>query len=304
MKFGINKDFEETLELPAIVINKLSQTTEAAVRVVLYVLYYQTTESNEISNALNLSIDEVNKALLFWCGAGLLYFQGNTQSLPNVEETQTEADNPPLKRNKNESVEQRKPDIVALLEECQHLFNESLSPAEINILISLHENEGLPVDLILIGITHLVQNGKRNMRYIERRLLNWKKEGTTTRDGAESRFSFLEMEPEREQYVAALLGINTDLLTLTERKLIKAWYNDFKFDDEMIYQAYLRTGLNRSIRYMNGILRNWNSKNIRTPKNIEDKPQNVVLSSTTKHNPNDYVTKKMYQVPKLKKKDE
>jgi DnaD and phage-associated domain len=298
MKYVINKNIGKTLEMPVLVVDKLSQATEAAVRVVLYVIYNQTTESSDISAALSLSIDEVDKSLSFWCGAGLLSYQDETLPLPKIEEAQFET------YKEIESLEQKKPDITTLVEECQQLFNESLSPAEIHILISLHENEKLPVDLILIGVTHFAQEGKRNMRYIERRLLNWKKEGINTSEEAERYFSSLEMEPEREQYVAALFDVEKDSLTATERKLIRAWYEDLKFEDEMIYQAYLRTGLNRSVRYMNGILRNWHDKNIRNPGEIEDKSLNIIPASTNIHKKDDYVAKKMYTIPTLKKKDE
>ena len=297
MKYVINKNIGKTLELPMLVIDKLSQATEAAIRVVLYVIYNQTTEPSDISAALNLSVGEVDKSLSFWCGAGLLSYQDETLPLPKIEEAQFET------YSEIESVEQKKPDIATLVEECQQLFNESLSPAEIHILVSLHEDEELPVDLILIGITHFVHEGKRNMRYIERRLLNWKKEGITSSEEAERYFSSVELGPEREQYIAALFDVDKESLTATERKLIRAWYEDLKFDDEMIYQAYLRTGLNRSIRYLNGILRNWHVENIRTPEEIEDKSLNIIPASTNVRKKDDYVAKKMYTVPTLKKKN-
>ena len=304
MKFELSKNLGECVELPVLVLNRLTQSTEAAVRTVLYILYKRTTDAKEISSALNLKIEEVESALVFWFGAGLLVsIDEKLPLLENNVDNKIKKRLPRLSQREVVVASQKNPEIAILMEECQNLFGEVLSPHDATILVSLYVSDGLPVDLILIGVSHFLQIGKRGVSYIEKRLLGWQQEGITTCEAAERYLALLEARALKEKYVAELFEVSVESFTSTERTKIASWYEDFAYDDEMVYQAFLRSGVNKNVKYLNGILRNWYAKNIRTPKDIADQPQNVASTSITKHNNDDYVAKKMYQVPTLKKKE-
>lgn len=299
MSYKLNKNLGECVELPVLVLNRLTQATEGAVRTALYIIKNKTVQAEEIATALGLSATEVENALIFWLGAGLLSAEETMQQTTLVTPAVTKRA-PRLSQREVVAASQKNPDIAVLLEECQNLLGEVISPADMTILASLHLSDDLPIDLILTGISHFVQEGKRSIRYIERRLLAWQKEGITTCEAAERYLSLLEIRSLHESNVADMLGISANEFTTAERTRIATWYEDFQYDDDMVEQAALRVGANKTIKYLNGILRKWHSQNIRTTKDIKDEPQNVVVTSTKKHTDTDYVAKTMYKVPKLK----
>ena len=301
MKFELNKNSGECVEMPVLVLNKLTQATEGAVRTALYIVYNNTTEVDKISSALGLSVQEIETALIFWLGAGLLSSRDVDKDANKNSENQIKKRPPRLTQREVVAASQKNPEIAILMEECQNLFGEVISPSDAAILVSLYVSDNLPVDFILTGISHFLQIDKRSVRYIERRLLSWQKDGIDTCEAIERHLSLLEMRSIREQSVAELLEISPAAFTAPERTRIASWYEDFAYGDDMIEQAFLRTGANKTIKYMNGILRKWHAENIRTPKDIPKQPQNLVTSSVTKHHSDDYVAKKMYHVPTLKR---
>ncbi len=299
MGYKLNTNLGECVELPVLVLNRLTQATEGAVRTALYIVKNKTVDAEKIASALGLSAQEVETALIFWLGAGLL--SSDEIVSPAVSTAPAVAKRAPrLSQREVVAASQKNPDIAILLEECQNLLGEVISPADMTILASLHLSDGLPIDLILTGISHFVQEGKRSIRYIERRLLSWQKEGITTCEAAERYLTLMEQRSLRETIVADMLGLSANEFTVAERARIATWYEDFNYNDDMIEQAALRVGANKTIKYLNGILRKWHSQNIRTIKDIKDEPQNIVTSSTKKHTDTDYVAKSMYKVPKLK----
>ena len=294
MGYAISQDTGECVKLPAVVLDRLTQATEGAVRTALYILKKGRADKEEVCEALGLTPAEAESALVFWLGAGLL----EKDDQPKKELPKRP---PRLSQREIVAASQNCPEVAILMEECQNLFGEVLAPADSAILASLYLSDGLPVDLILTGVSHFVQEGKRNVRYIERRLLAWQREGICTCEAAERYLRLLARRREHEIFVAAMLELSPEAFTAAEKKRIAVWYEDFGYGDEMVEQGALRCGVNRSVKYLNGILRNWHGKGIHTPSDIRDEGANIAAITSQDLSDDDFVAQKRYTVPKYKK---
>lgn len=295
MGYCLSQNTGECVQLPAVVLDRLTQATEGAVRTALYILKKGRAEPEDLCDALGLTPAQAESALVFWLGAGLL------QKENSPEASQPQKRQPRLSQREIVSAAKTCPEVSVLMEECQNLFGEVLAPSDSAILASLYLSDGLPVELILTGVSHFLQEGKRNVRYIERRLLAWQRDGICTCEAAERYLLLLSRRREHEVFTAAMLELSPEAFTSAEKKQIAVWYEDFGYADEMVEQGALRCGLNRTVKYLNGILRNWHAKGIYQPSQIEDKGMNIAAVTSNRLSQDDFVLQKGYTVPKYKK---
>ena len=82
-----------------------------------------------------------------------------------------------------------------------------ITQADTNILVSMYLSDGMPVDMILLGVAHFAALGKRSARYIERALLGWQAEGIDTADAAERHLALLAQREKNEAAVAEGLTV-------------------------------------------------------------------------------------------------
>ncbi|MFQ8833826.1 MAG: DnaD domain protein, partial [Ruthenibacterium lactatiformans] len=101
------------------------------------------------------------------------------------------------------SAAQGDPAIAGLVQECQALMGGVITQADTNILVSMYLSDGMPVDMILLGVAHFAALGKRSARYIERALLGWQREGIDSGEAAE-RYLLANARPEKPQSCWAL----------------------------------------------------------------------------------------------------
>ncbi|MBQ7860511.1 MAG: DnaD domain protein, partial [Faecalibacterium sp.] len=63
-------------------------------------------------------------------------------------------------------------------------------------------------------------------------------------------------------FVGTLVG--QDSLTLGEKKAIARWYENYGYNDDMVQEAALQAGIKKDVWYLNGILKSWHAKGLRT----------------------------------------
>ena len=160
------------------------------------------------------------------------------------------------------------PAVSQLVQECQRLWGGIVPQGDANILASLYLADGLPIDLILLGVAHFTALGKRSARYIERALLGWQAEGIDTADAAERHLALLAQREKNEAAVAEVFGLENAKFTKLEKNMIAAWFEEFGYGREMIAEALAEAGGHRTVRYVNGILRAWFTKGHRTVRDV------------------------------------
>ena len=117
-------------------------------------------------------------------------------------------------------------------------------------------------------MAHFVARGKRDVRYLEKILLNWREEGICTGVEAERHLAVLEQREVWEKQVSKLLMVEEKSFTSGERTLVARWYEDYGYDEEMINAALVYAGEKRNVRYLSGILKKWHAAGYRSPRDI------------------------------------
>lgn len=158
--------------------------------------------------------------------------------------------------------------VAALLQETQAALGKTLNAVAIDTVVSLYSYYGLAPDLILMLIHYCVSTGKDSLSYIEKTASSWVESGITTHEKAEAEILRSTKSNENEKKVRAAFGVFDRALIASEKKYIRAWFEEWRFDTPMITLAYERCvemNAKLSFPYINGILKNWHGKNIRTP---------------------------------------
>lgn len=162
-----------------------------------------------------------------------------------------------------------------------------LTTPDVNILLGLYSHLAMPAGVLMLLISHCVERTKKkngesarvSMRYIEREGFFWYRNGIVTEIGADEYIRKKNDEAERIQSIARLLQIRNRTPSPTEEKYLKVWA-EYGMDNTLIYEAYDKTVINTGAltwKYMNKILADWDSKNIRTLADLEK------TGSTSKH---------------------
>lgn len=261
----------DCVQVPQLVFTKLTApgATEMRFRVALYALSQTTVTAQDTAQALHLRTHEVERALDFWEGAGLL---------ERVETASPEVTAGPRTRlTTPETTAAAKQDgvLAGLLTEIQRIFGGVVSQADHNVFSTLYIQDRVPADLILLAASYCAAQGKPNARYIEKLLLSWRRDGIDTCQRADAHLRVLAQRAERESEVAATLGLPAGSLTLAERRKIATWYEDFGYNVQMLQAARLVAGdKDKNISYLHGILRKWHGKGYTRPQDVQQSGEN------------------------------
>ena len=133
----------------------------------------------------------------------------------------------------------------------------------------MHDNFGLPSDVIIMLLQYAVSIGKSNMRYIEKAAMNWADEEIFTHEKAEEKLRRLSETQKAWRTVEQALGMPHRSPSAKEEGFATQWLLLWKFSEKMVREAYDRavdaTG-KFSASYMNRILERWQKEGITTPE--------------------------------------
>ena len=157
-------------------------------------------------------------------------------------------------------------EMNSLLSEAQYIFGRPVSPNENAGIVMLHDNEGLPGEVILMLITYGMENNM-GWKYMEKMGEEWAREGIVTIELADKKISSLEENKEAWRKIQRLLGFELRKPTGKEETIYTDWVIKWKFSDEMIKYAYdkcIEAIGKYQIKYMNSILQRWYTGGIKT----------------------------------------
>ncbi len=268
----------------ALVDSHLKIATESQLKVLLYILRNSDAENSveSIAKAVSVHPDEVKNAVDFWVDRELVACSENTLTASN-EKAQPEykepvSDTVTIKKPRAVSRSQRpdptfvakrlveNKDLSNLMDEAQLALSKPLSSADTATLVMLHDTDGLPCEVLLMLINYCVDNGKGNMRAIERIGTQWAAEGIYSIELAEQKIIRLSQSNNAWTRVSKLFGIkNVGSPTKAQLAFADTWCNEWNFSDDMLLEAYERcvnTKGEYNIKYINAILSKWYSTKI------------------------------------------
>lgn len=162
---------------------------------------------------------------------------------------------------------QESPEIAYMMQEAQQILGRLINNGESATLLMIHDEFGLPVDVIIMLLHYAAGVNKANMRYIEKTAMNWADEEIFTHQKAEEKLRRLDEEAKAWRVVESVLGTGHRAPTQSETEMASQWVRSWKFSREMIREAYERcvnqTG-KINLRYMHKILERWNREGIST----------------------------------------
>lgn len=289
--------------VPNDVVDKyIRLATEKQLKVLLWLLRNAGSEytAEEIAQALSVHPLDIGDYIQFWVNAGLLCEmpQGLVPAQRQAEkplpeekadgQAQAQQEKVPAEKKKPRALSRpQKPDsayvakrlsesgeLSFLMEEAQVILGRPLSGGDSATLLMLHEDDGLPVDVILMILQYAVGEGKTAMRYIERVGADWASEDIDSVEKAEEKLRAIAGTKDAWRKVSRIFGLNsTGSPTKTQLECAGRWVNEWKYQEEMLRLAYetcVDTKGEYNLKYIDGIIKRWHSAGITAPQDVEN----------------------------------
>ena len=270
MGFSISRQSGDTVAIPNKFLKICKKAKENDIRVALIFFAEGKVDVEAIADELEVSENAVVRALRFWQEEGFLL-----SDEPSVVKTPAMPRKPRLTNREITAAAMNDVNVSLLTGEIQNIMGGALSATDTARIVSLYLQDNLDVEMILVVMIHFVGQGQRNISYIEKILRSWHKSGITQGRQAEQYLKSLEKNEEYSKAVSALLDLPTANFTTSETTLIVRWYEEYKYDDDMISAAILMAGDKKSVRYISGILKKWHSEGYKNSKSIPIEGGNI-----------------------------
>ncbi len=169
------------------------------------------------------------------------------------------------------------PIINKMFNNIDNIMRRQTVATEKQKILSWIENYNMNPDVIEMAFTYGVERkGVRNINYIEGIIRNWYSEGLTNMEALLEYFKTQDEKYYRYQRVMKALGFNK-LASESDMKIIDKWFEEYGFSMEMVLKGCEGSSktANPSVNYIDGILKSWYEKGIRTVEEIEEKDKPV-----------------------------
>lgn len=297
MSYKINLgNWNSVFVVPSAIVDKHIKLVGAVqLKVLMWVLRHagEDCEVEGIAKDLSMHPADVKDAMQYWIENDIIIFKDqvlrpadslekledihNDQVKETVvvnlekEEVQKRA-RPPIRHTKPnaEHVSKRmaeSEEIKCLMHEAEVILARTLSQGDLSLLVMFHDDDGLPVDVILMLLQYSVSVGKNNMKYIERVAIDWGKNEIDTIEKAEARIRLLEAKQKAWNLVEKIVGLEHRKPTSDEEEITNRWVNEWGYKEELIKEAYERCVKAKGkyiARYMDKIIKSWHIQGIYT----------------------------------------
>lgn len=155
-------------------------------------------------------------------------------------------------------------EIANLYTEAQYILGRPISPNENAGLLMLHDNDGLPCEVILMLLTYGTSNHK-GMRQIEAMGAAWAKEGIRTLEQADEKIRRLDESKEAYHKIQTLLGLEYRKPSQKEEEMYTRWLHEWRLPDDLIKEAYdlcVNAKGKYIPNYVNTILTRWHESGV------------------------------------------
>jgi DnaD/phage-associated family protein len=168
------------------------------------------------------------------------------------------------------------PEIRHMFADIAKLLGRTIGYDSECILLMMHDQYGLPVEVIYMLVDYCVSVGKSNLSYIAKVGKTWGENEIDTIEKADEQIKILNSCISIWKEFAKMAGIQSPRPTASQSAYLKTWTVDMKFSTEMIFLAYeemMDHSGKMSFAYMNKVLANWHGKGLKTPADVENDKQ-------------------------------
>lgn len=302
MSFSVNLGkWNNIFAVPCTLVDDHIKLAGAAqIKVLLFLLRHagQDISAEQIAKNLSMSTIDVKDAMQYWIETNLIDNISNTISFVKndsaVDEKSNKIENlrPLNKRQRPDSnfVAQRitdSSDIKFLMQEAQIILSRPISNADSAALLMFHDNDGLPIDVILMLLQYAVSIGKAHMSYIDKIARSWGEEEINTVEKAENKIRLLESKRQAWNIVEKTFGIERRSPTARESEAADKWINSWKISTDLLKEAYDRCIDNKGkyiLNYINSIIKSWHDGGIKTLQQANDEKRKINFKNAAKTN--------------------
>lgn len=286
MLYNINTAiFASTYAIPCDIADKFLKTaTHTQLKVILYFMrnISQAIDAGSISQALSLPESEVEDALVFWQQHNVLV--GEAKKEPEqklvIINTQMPTRTDVIKRGMEDE------SLMFLLREAQLKFGRNLKQNESQLLVSLYDDHGMEVSVILLLLQYAAKEGKCNISFVKKIATQWLNAGVENVIDAERLIAEAAKENLAWSVVQSTFGIERRNPSAKELEYSNLWINEWKINTDMLraaYDACIDAKTKLSMPYVAKIIETWHKGGITTPEQIADKKQKT-KTATAKTN--------------------
>lgn len=281
----------DAVVLPGAVATHIEKATKRDLRV-LFALATEPLIKTDVGAAvartartLGIADAEVEAAIAFWRGAGVLALDEGDAAAANTPAIGDTPIAPPKKRPLQKErgltaytteelarVIEGLPDFTAFIGACQQTLGKIFNTAEVEIIVGMIDDLGFDEEYILLLLSHCVRMEKKSLRYAEKMALQLYDEDVTSATALEERLRRVETMATATGKIRAMFGIAHRTLTAKEKTMIERWVCVMQYDLAVIQMAYESTvnAINdASIAYANTILERWYAEGLRTTADVE-----------------------------------
>lgn len=278
-------DFESgSAAFPKCALARIKKASDTAVRLLIILAADDEARQNidaaapRIMKQLGCDRAELDRALAFWCGAGVA---------DTVEESAVKTADKPSETDKKLISAGELPDYtmkdlgdmleqndgsLQLVDEAQRRLGRIMNEREIGIIVGLQNHLELTDEYMYVLLDYCARIGKTSVRYVEKLAFGMYDEDVHDADVLEERLREREEYATLEGKLKALIGARGRKLSAKETRFLNRWALEMKYSFEMIELAYditVDAQHEYNPAYMNGILEKWYSKLIMTPEQVQ-----------------------------------
>lgn len=278
----------------ALVDRYLRLAGKEQLQVLLWMLRHsgERVSPEKLAQELGMDTDSAMDAVDYWAQEGLLAQAGGRLSPGAVDQAPTSAvektepaASPQEEKTLPPKKRMTKPDtlhlaarmnesdaIRFLMQEAQATFGKTISPAMASTLLSICDDYGLPVEVVVMLIHYAKDAGKTGTAYIDSVARDWAESGVFTLEAAEQKLQELEERRLAWSKVQSAAGLPRRAPSKKEEEAAFRWVCQWKFTGEMLSAAYERCVDNTgkfNVSYINKILEGWHKNGLRNLQELE-----------------------------------
>lgn len=228
-----------------------------------------------LADCLECTEKDILRAFKHWSEEGLLKIDyddagnicgltvGMSDTVSNAEAKPTPITmKPSVPKSTKKTVSKSQTDLRQLYFVIEQYMGKPLSVKEIQKINYFFDTLGFSVDLIEYLIEYCVENGHRNLNYIESVALAWSDSGIQTTEEAKMNTT---LYTKNVYSILNAFGIKGRSAAPTELSYIKKWTEEYGFALDVILEACNRTINNThkpDFKYADSILNNWLTKGV------------------------------------------
>ena len=274
MRFSVNiKSISSSFPMPCDIADKyIKLASGVQIKAIILAMRDLSEEIDveKIAESLGISVTEAEDALLFWVKCGVLSTAETPHEKPQkkiVISHETPSRHDVIMRGMEDDK------IRLMLREAQLKFGRNLKDNESKLLVSLYDDYGMDVTVILLLLQHAVSVNKINLSYIHSTAVKWLKAGVENVKDGEALIAAEVRMKLAFSVVCNAFGIEKRMPSEKEANFSNVWVNEWGMPPEMLKAAYdvcIDSKAKLSFPYINKVLEKWHTAGYKTVSDIKN----------------------------------